>query len=96
MEMARHLENWSRLETRAMVRFLRARNVCASDIPSQIVLIYGEEKMSRQHVSKWCHSFQSSRKDIENRNSVGSSRPSSSTTKINTARVEEMIRNISK
>ncbi|GFX04559.1 hypothetical protein TNCV_900871 [Trichonephila clavipes] len=35
--------------------------------------------MGRQHVDKWCHSFQSGRPNVENRNMVGSGRPSSST-----------------
>ncbi|GIY95204.1 hypothetical protein CEXT_671791 [Caerostris extrusa] len=51
IEMARHLENWSRLEVRAAVRFLWADNVSASDIHSQIVKVYGEEAISK-HVAK--------------------------------------------
>ncbi|GIY04084.1 histone-lysine N-methyltransferase SETMAR [Caerostris darwini] len=93
IEMARRLENWSRLEVRAEVQFLLAKNVSASPIHSQIVEVYGEEARSRQHVAKWCRSFQSSRQDVENRNMAGSGRASSSTTEINTAQVEEMIPN---
>ncbi|GFX38060.1 histone-lysine N-methyltransferase SETMAR [Trichonephila clavipes] len=76
-EMAR---NWSHLEVRAMIRVLWAKNMCAS-------------AMSRQHETKLRHSFQSGRQDVENHNMTGSGRPSSSTTKINTARIEEMIQN---
>ncbi|GFV48098.1 histone-lysine N-methyltransferase SETMAR [Trichonephila clavipes] len=84
---------------RAVIRFLWTKNVSASDIHSQIVEVYGEEEMRRQHVAKLCHSFQSSRQDVENHNMVGSSRLRSSTTEINTARIErerereEMIQN---
>ncbi|GFV22291.1 hypothetical protein TNCV_3923511 [Trichonephila clavipes] len=59
----------------------------------QIVKDCGEEAMSRQHVAKWCRSFQSGKQDVENCNTARSGRPSSSTTEINTARVEEMIQN---
>ncbi|GFW01663.1 histone-lysine N-methyltransferase SETMAR [Trichonephila clavipes] len=70
--MARHLENSSRLEVRAVIQFLWANNVSASDINSQIEEVYGEEAMSIQHVAKWCQSFQSGRQDIENHNMSGS------------------------
>ncbi|GFV88570.1 hypothetical protein TNCV_1243801 [Trichonephila clavipes] len=56
--MARLLGNWSRLEVRAVIGFLWAKNVSAS-------------AMSRQHVAKLCYSFQSSRQDIESRNMTG-------------------------
>ncbi|GFV66142.1 hypothetical protein TNCV_2900681 [Trichonephila clavipes] len=62
--MARRLKNWSRLEVRAMVRFLWAKNVTTSDIQSRIMKVYGEA-MRRKHVAKWCLSFQSGR---QNRN----------------------------
>ncbi|GFV66555.1 uncharacterized protein TNCV_3894481 [Trichonephila clavipes] len=78
--MARFLGNWSRLEVRAVIRFLWAKNVSAS-------------AMSRQHVAKFCHSFQSGRLDIESRNMTGSGRSSSSMTEITTARIGEMIQN---
>ncbi|GFV45881.1 HTH_48 domain-containing protein [Trichonephila clavipes] len=77
IERAKLLGNWSRLEERVMIQFLWAKNVSSFDIHSQIVKVYGEEAMNRQHVAKWCHSFQSSRQDDENRNMAGSSRPSS-------------------
>ncbi|GFT31646.1 hypothetical protein TNCV_230851 [Trichonephila clavipes] len=44
IEMARLLGNWSRLEVRAVIRFLWAKNVSASP-------------MSRQHVAKLRLSF---------------------------------------
>ncbi|GFX53941.1 histone-lysine N-methyltransferase SETMAR [Trichonephila clavipes] len=86
IEMARCLGNWSRLEVRAMIQFLWSKNVSASNIQSQIVEIYGEEAMSRQHIAKWHHSFQSGRQDVENRNMAGNGCPSSLTT-------EEMMQN---
>ncbi|GFT87051.1 histone-lysine N-methyltransferase SETMAR [Trichonephila clavipes] len=75
--MARHLGNWSCLEARAVSRYLWAKNVPGSDIHSQIVEVYGEEAMSRQRVATRCHSFQSGRHDVENRNMAGSNRPNS-------------------
>ncbi|GFV32156.1 putative DD41D transposase [Trichonephila clavipes] len=52
IEMARRLGNRYRLEVRAVIRFLWAKNVSSSDIHSQIVEVYGEEVMRRQHVEK--------------------------------------------
>ncbi|GFV71732.1 histone-lysine N-methyltransferase SETMAR [Trichonephila clavipes] len=91
--MVRRLGNWSRLEVRAMIRFLWAKNVYECDIRCQIVKVYDEKAMNRQHIAKWCHSFESGRQDVENRNMVRKSRSSSPTTKINTVRIEEMIQN---
>ncbi|GFV27726.1 hypothetical protein TNCV_4169481 [Trichonephila clavipes] len=76
--MTRRLGNWSRLEVRVVIRFLCAKNVSAPDIHSQTVEVYGEDAMTRQHVAKWCHSFQSGRQDVENSNMAGSGRSSSS------------------
>ncbi|GFW68664.1 hypothetical protein TNCV_530171 [Trichonephila clavipes] len=55
-------------------RSSQAKNVSASDIYSQIVEVTGEEAMRRQHALKWCHSFQSGRQDVENRNMAESGR----------------------
>ncbi|GFW01984.1 histone-lysine N-methyltransferase SETMAR [Trichonephila clavipes] len=54
----------------------------------QIVEAYGEEALSRQHVAKWCLSFQSGRQDVENRNMVRE--PPS---KFFKAQIEEVILN---
>ncbi|GFX71618.1 histone-lysine N-methyltransferase SETMAR [Trichonephila clavipes] len=78
--MERLIGNWSRLEVRAVIRFLWAKNVSAS-------------VMSRKHVAELCHSFQSGRRDVKNRNMTGNGRPNSSMTEIKTARIEEMIQN---
>ncbi|GFV91069.1 uncharacterized protein TNCV_1249511 [Trichonephila clavipes] len=77
--MARLLGNMSRLEVRALIRFLWAKIVSAC-------------AMSR-HVAKLCHSFQSGSQDVESRNMTGNGPPSSSTTEINPARIGEMIQN---
>ncbi|GFU13523.1 hypothetical protein TNCV_938161 [Trichonephila clavipes] len=58
----------------------------------KIMEIYGEEVMSRQHVAKYCRFFGRAQ-DVENRNMAGSGRPSSATTEINAAQIEEMIQN---
>ncbi|GFS63538.1 hypothetical protein TNCV_4610971 [Trichonephila clavipes] len=78
--MARLIGNWPRLEGRAAIRVLWANNVPAST-------------MIRQHVEKLCHSFHSGKQDVGSCNMTGSSRPSSSMTEINTARIGEMIEN---
>ncbi|GFY36359.1 histone-lysine N-methyltransferase SETMAR [Trichonephila clavipes] len=78
--MTRLLGKWSRLEMRALIRFLWVKNASTS-------------AMSRQHVVKWCHFFQSSRQDVESPNMTGSGQPSSSTTEITMARIGELIQN---
>ncbi|GFU99812.1 hypothetical protein TNCV_506331 [Trichonephila clavipes] len=81
--MARLLENWSRLEVGDMIRFLRAKNVSASDIYSQIVEVYGEEA-NRRYVTKWCRLFNQAC-NVSKTPNVRSCRPSSSRTEINMA-----------
>ncbi|GFT56698.1 histone-lysine N-methyltransferase SETMAR [Nephila pilipes] len=76
---------------RAIIRFLWAKNVAASEIHRQIDEVYGDKAMNRQQVAKWYRSFQAGREHEENRNMEASGRPSSSRTDINTARVEEII-----
>ncbi|GBM75478.1 hypothetical protein AVEN_54078-1 [Araneus ventricosus] len=68
------LKKWSRLEVRDLILFLWTNNVSTSEIHSQIVEVYGEEAISR-HVAKFCHSFQSGREDVGNRNREASGRP---------------------
>ncbi|GFV72119.1 hypothetical protein TNCV_2460521 [Trichonephila clavipes] len=75
------------LKTTYCVRFSGAKNAFASDIYSQIVEVYGEEAMSRQHVAKLCHPFHSDIQEVENSNIAESGRPSCSTTEINKARI---------
>ena len=66
--VARRLEKWSRIEVRAVIRFLWAKNVAASEIHRQIVEVCGDKAMSRQQVAKWCRSYQAGREQVENRN----------------------------
>ncbi|GFY14974.1 hypothetical protein TNCV_235241 [Trichonephila clavipes] len=82
--MARLLGNCSRLEVRAMNRFLWAKNLPESEIHSQIMEVYVEEAMNRQHVEKLCHSNQSDGKYVENGNMTVSSWQSSYMTEVNT------------
>lgn len=88
IETAKRLENWSLLEVRPIIRFLWAKNVSTSEIHGPIVEVYGEEAMRSQHVVKLCCSFQSGRKDVENRNMAGSGRLSSSQQKYIVAPVQ--------
>ncbi|XP_035207091.1 uncharacterized protein LOC118181956 [Stegodyphus dumicola] len=89
--MVRRLEKWSRIEMRAVILFLWAKNVPASEIHRQIVEVYGDKAMNRQQVAKWCRSYQAGREHVENRSMEASGLPSSSRTDINMARVEETI-----
>ncbi|GFX11892.1 hypothetical protein TNCV_2996761 [Trichonephila clavipes] len=76
--MARLLGNFCSLEVRAVIRFSWAKNASTS-------------AMSRQHVAKLCHTFQSGRHDVKSCHMTESGRPSSSTTGIPTARIGEMV-----
>ena len=66
--MAGRLETWFRIEARAVIRFLWAKNVASSEIHRQIVEVYGGKAMSRQQVAEWCPSYQTGREHVENWN----------------------------
>ncbi|GFV54776.1 histone-lysine N-methyltransferase SETMAR [Trichonephila clavipes] len=90
IKITRYLQNWFRLEERAVIRFLWGKNVSASGIHNQIVEVYGDELMSRQHVANGVALFN---QQVENLNMAESSWVRSSTTKIIMARVKEIIPN---
>ncbi|GFT67170.1 hypothetical protein TNCV_783231 [Trichonephila clavipes] len=70
--------------TKACALSLTPTDATKIHIHNKIVKVYGKEAMNRQHVAKWCHSFQSDRQP-----QYGRERP----TKFFTARIEEMIQN---
>src|ERR1043166_8304979 len=87
--MATRLENLSREENRSVIRFLWTKHVSAAEIHRQLVEVYGETVMSRQHVAEWCRKFAAGREKVTDEDRSG--RPSTATTDLNTARVEELI-----
>ncbi|GFO04990.1 histone-lysine N-methyltransferase SETMAR [Plakobranchus ocellatus] len=84
--MARPIAVWSKLEIRAVVRFLFPKGTKCSVICREIVENYGEHVMPMTQVYQWCSWFKDGRKD-ERR----SGRPNTANNDWNTARVDELI-----
>ncbi|GFO26534.1 histone-lysine N-methyltransferase SETMAR [Plakobranchus ocellatus] len=88
--MTTAIKEWSKLEVRAVVRFLFSKGIKPSEIHKQIAETYGEGAMSRSRVYQWCSWL------WEGRTSLGhepkSGRSKTSTNEENTARVDELIR----
>ncbi|GFO04384.1 histone-lysine N-methyltransferase SETMAR [Plakobranchus ocellatus] len=88
--MATPIKEWSKLEVRAVVRFLFSKGTKPSEILKQIAETHDEGAMSRSRVYQWCTWF------VEGRTSLGdepmSGRPKTSTNEENTTRVDEVIR----
>ncbi|GFO06062.1 cytochrome c oxidase assembly protein cox15-like protein [Plakobranchus ocellatus] len=80
--MAIPIKEWSKLEVRAVVRFLFSKGTKPSEIHKQIAETYGEGAMPRSRVYQWCTWFG------EGRTSLGddpkSGRPKTSTDEENT------------
>ncbi|GFO34935.1 histone-lysine N-methyltransferase SETMAR [Plakobranchus ocellatus] len=55
--MATPIKEWSKLEVRAVVRFLFSKGTKPSEIHKQIAETYGEGAMSRYRVYQWCTWF---------------------------------------
>lgn len=88
-QIATCLENWSRKEICSVIQFLRAKQVTAAEIHWQLIEIYGETVISHQHVAEWCRKFAAGRKKVTDEDRSG--RPSTASTDLKTARVEELI-----
>jgi hypothetical protein len=50
-------ENYSKIEVRAVVRFLQAEGVTESEINSRLLSVYGQKVFSRKDVSLRCNKF---------------------------------------
>lgn len=77
-----------RCEIRAVIRFLTLRNETAASIHRKLVNTYGNQVMSRQHVSKWCRLFKEGRTDTHDDKRSG--RPSIVSNE--TKKIEETVR----
>jgi transposase len=55
--MAGVIENYSKFEVRAVVRFLHAEGVSQSEIHHRLVSVYGQNVFSRKEVAVWCNKF---------------------------------------
>ena len=88
--MATPIENWSKSEIRAVVRFLHAKGNNPTEIHSELTSVYGKDVMSKTGVYQWCSMFEAGRSSIDR--APGSGRPQSSLTQNNIARVDHLIR----
>lgn len=64
----------AKCEVRAVIRYLNAKGMSAVEIHCEIVSVYGENIMSRQHVTKWVRNFTFGRTEIHDE--ARSGRPS--------------------
>ncbi|GFN78594.1 histone-lysine N-methyltransferase SETMAR [Plakobranchus ocellatus] len=88
--MATPIKEWSKLEVRAVVRFLFSKGTKPSEIRKQLAETYGEGAMSRSRVYQWCTWFGEGRTSLGDEPKSG--RPKTSTNEENTTRVDELIR----
>ena len=88
--MATPIENWSKSEIRAVVRFLHAKGNNPTEIHSELTSVYGKDVMSKTGVYQWCSMFEAGRSSIDR--APGSGRPQSSLTQDNIARVDHLLR----
>ncbi|XP_035231680.1 protein GVQW3-like [Stegodyphus dumicola] len=87
--MSRQLQIASKLEMRAVIRFMCAKRCYCTEIYGQLHEAYGENTMSRQSIAKWCNMFENGPTDIDNAKREG--RPSTATNSEIAARVNECI-----
>jgi hypothetical protein len=71
--MAGVIENCSKSEVIAVVRFLQAEGMGASEIQRRSVSVYGQNVSSREKVSVWCKQFKYGRKTQKHRRKQRSS-----------------------
>ncbi|GFO21755.1 histone-lysine N-methyltransferase SETMAR [Plakobranchus ocellatus] len=80
----------SKLEIRAVVRFLFAKGTKCSVIYREIVENYGEHAMAMTQVYQWCTWFKDGRTSLQDEPRSG--RPNTANNDWNTARVDELIK----
>ncbi|GFN98193.1 histone-lysine N-methyltransferase SETMAR [Plakobranchus ocellatus] len=88
--MAPPIAVWSKLEMRAVVRFLFAKGTKCSVIYREIVENYGEYAMSMIQVYQWWSWFKDGRTSLQDE--LRSGRPNTANNDWNTARVDELIK----
>ena len=88
--MATPITEWTKLEVRAVVRFLHSLGKPGAEIHRQIAETYGEGAMSRSRVYQWCGWFEEGRTSLEDEPKSG--RPKTSKNEENTTRVDELIK----
>jgi ABC-type phosphonate transport system ATPase subunit len=62
--MAVLIQNPTKCEVQAVIRFLHMKVETAAEIHHQFVSVYSEDVMNRQNVAKWCREFEAGRSDV--------------------------------
>ncbi|GFO14950.1 histone-lysine N-methyltransferase SETMAR [Plakobranchus ocellatus] len=88
--MALPIAVWSKLEIRAVVRFLFTKGTKCSVIYKEIVENYGEHTMSMTQVYQWCYWFKDSRTSLQDEPRSG--RPNTANNDWNTPQIDELIK----
>jgi hypothetical protein len=74
--MATILKEWTKEEVRSVTCFLWAKEVPPVEILCELVIVYGANVMTVQHVRKWCRQFDIGRVNVMDEQRSG--RPSTS------------------
>ncbi|GFS07048.1 histone-lysine N-methyltransferase SETMAR [Elysia marginata] len=88
--MATPIKDWSKLEVRAVGRFLFSKGIRPSEIHKQIAETYGAGALSRSRVYQRCIWFGEGRTSVDDEPKSG--RPKTSTNEENTTRVHDLIK----
>ncbi|GFR81289.1 histone-lysine N-methyltransferase SETMAR [Elysia marginata] len=87
--MTTPIRDWSKLEVRAVVRFLFSKGIRPSEFHKQIAEKYGDGDMSRCRVYQYAW-YGEGRTSLDDK--LKSGRPKTSTNEENTTRVDELIK----
>jgi hypothetical protein len=90
--MAFVIENYSKFEVRAMVRFLKAEGVSQRKIHRKLVSVYGQNVFRRKEVSVWCNKFKDGQTTLYDYPQKHRGRPRTLHTVENCVIVEGLIR----
>jgi F420-0:gamma-glutamyl ligase-like protein len=71
--MVMSIQNSTKCEVHAVIRFLHAKGETAAEIHRQLVSVYIEVVMNRQSMAKWCREFEAGRSDVHDE--IRSGRP---------------------
>ncbi|GFR61944.1 histone-lysine N-methyltransferase SETMAR [Elysia marginata] len=88
--MATPIKDWSKLEVRAVVRFLFSKGIRPSEIHKCIAETYCQGVISRSFVYQWCIWFREGQTSLDDEPKSG--RLKTSTNEENTTRVDELIK----
>jgi hypothetical protein len=60
----------TKCEVHSVIQFLNKKGEAPAEVNCQIVSVYGDD-MNRQNVAKWCHEFNTGRRDIHDEQRTG-------------------------